>query len=56
MWRLIVFVFGATTLGLVGAYFWTGRSWYLQWAKRLFVLGLMLGLVFFMVLLVSRLI
>ena len=55
MWRLIIFVFGAAVLALVGAYFWSGKPWCLQWARRLFLTGLSVGLAFFVVLLLSRL-
>lgn len=56
MGRVAVVLLGLVVLVLTGAYFWTGKPGYLKWAKGLFMLGLSVGLVFFLVLLVMRLV
>jgi len=56
MFRALLFVFGAVVTLCVLAYFTSGQARYLRWAGRLFLLGLGIGVAFFSILLVKRLI
>jgi hypothetical protein len=56
MFRALLFALGAGIVVCVLLYFVSGRAGYLTWARRLFLSGLGLGVVFFTVLLIKRLI
>jgi ABC-type Fe3+-siderophore transport system permease subunit len=56
MFRGLLFAFGIGIAILVVAYFITGRARYLAWARRMFLAGLAVGVLFFAVLLLKRLI
>jgi len=55
MFRGLLFASGAGIVVCVLLYFISGRTRYLTWARRLFLSGVALGVVFFAVLLVKRL-
>ncbi len=56
MFRALLFLLGASIVGCVAAYFFTGKAVYLSWARRGLLAGLGAGVVFFAVLLAKRLI
>jgi len=56
MYRALLLAFGAAILVLVLLYFASGKPRYLSWARRTLLAGLAVGVVFFAVLLVKRLI
>jgi predicted membrane-bound mannosyltransferase len=53
--RLLLVVFGLLTVFLAARYVVTGRRQYLHWALRLLAGALVSGVVFFAVLLITRL-
>jgi hypothetical protein len=56
MFRVLLLLTGVAIAVLVALYFLSGQVRYLSWARRLFVAGLGLGVVFFVVLTIKRLI
>jgi hypothetical protein len=56
MFRAALGLLGLAITVLVGLYFLSGKPRYLLWARRLFLAGLALGALFFVVLLIKRLI
>jgi hypothetical protein len=56
MFRGLLFALGAGIVACVSLYFLSGKRGYLRWAGRLLLGGLGLGVLFFAVLLIKRLI
>lgn len=56
MFRGLLFCFGVAIVVCVVLYFTTRRARYLAWARRIFLSGLGLGVVFFLVMLFKRLV
>ena len=54
--RALAILDGAAVIGCVAAYLFSGKRGYLGWATRLLQLGVALGLVFFSVLIVERIV
>jgi hypothetical protein len=56
MFRVLLLLTGVVIAVLVALYFLSGQVRYLSWARRLFIAGLALGVLFFVVLTIKRLI
>jgi hypothetical protein len=56
MFRGFLFVLGAAIVVCAAMYFVTGRTRYLAWSRSLLLAGLGTGVVFFVILLLKRLI